>query len=175
MAMLFAGLLIHNITPGPMLIREHPDVFWGLIASMYIGNIMLLVLNLPLIRLWVAVTRVPFRFLFPVITLICVVGAYGGNNSMFDLWLMVIFGVVGYVLRKGDFEPAPLVLAYVLGSRMDQSLRQSLMISNGSFAIFAVRPISAFCLGIAAFLLLTAFTRYAKEKRGRIVLEGDRQ
>lgn len=173
MAMLFAGLLIHNITPGPMLIKDHPDVFWGLIASMYIGNIMLLLLNLPLIRLWVAVTKVPFRLLFPIIMLICAVGAYSGNNSLFDLWVMIIFGGVGYMLKKSDFEPAPLVLAFVLGSRMDQSLRQSLMISNGSFSIFIARPISAVCLGIAAFLLITACTKYAKKKRIEIVKEVD--
>jgi putative tricarboxylic transport membrane protein len=173
MAMLFAGLLIHNITPGPMLIKDYPDVFWGLIASMYIGNIMLLLLNLPLIRMWVAVTKVPFRLLFPIIMLICAVGAYSGNNSLFDLWVMIIFGGVGYMLKKSDFEPAPLVLAFVLGSRMDQSLRQSLMISNGSFSIFIARPISAVCLGIAAFLLVTACTKYAKKKRIEIVKEVD--
>jgi len=163
MAMLFAGLLIHNITPGPMLISEHPDVFWGLVTSMYIGNAMLLVLNLPLIRMWVAVTKVPFRLLFPIILLICAVGAYSSDNSLFSLWVMIIFGVVGYILKKSDFEPAPLVLAYVLGSRIDQALRQSLMISNGSFRIFATRPISAACLGVAAFLLITICTKYAKE------------
>jgi putative tricarboxylic transport membrane protein len=140
---------------------------------MYIGNIMLLLLNLPLIRLWVAVTKVPFRLLFPIIMLICAVGAYSGNNSLFDLWVMIIFGGVGYMLKKSDFEPAPLVLAFVLGSRMDQSLRQSLMISNGSFSIFIARPISAVCLGIAAFLLITACTKYAKKKRIEIVKEVD--
>jgi putative tricarboxylic transport membrane protein len=175
MAMLFAGLLIHNITPGPMLISDHPQVFWGLVTSMYIGNVMLLVLNLPLIRVWVTVTRVPFRLLFPVILLICAVGAYSSNNSVSSLWIMFISGAAGYILKKSDFEPAPLVLAYVLGSRIDQCLRQSLMISNGSFTIFATRPISAVCLGIAAFLLITICTKYAKEKRIKIVQEAEKE
>jgi len=165
MAMLFAGLLIHNITPGPLLLKDHPDVFWGVITSMYMGNIMLLVLNLPLIGMWVKITKLPFRLLFPMVILFCVIGVYSINNSIFDLWIMIIFGVFGYLMKKCNYEPAPLVLAYVLGPMVEQSLRQSLAISNGSFTIFLFRPISIVCLAIGAFLLITAIKGYSKEKR----------
>ncbi len=171
MAMLFAGLLIHNITPGPLLLRDHPDIFWGVITSMYIGNVMLLVLNLPLIGLWVQITKVPFRLMFPIIILICIVGVYTLKNSVFDIWIMIIFGVIGYVMKKCQYEPAPLALAYVLGPMLEKSMRQSLIISNGSFKIFFVRPISAICLGIAAFLLITAITGFSKKKRLEVVKE----
>jgi putative tricarboxylic transport membrane protein len=171
MAMLFAGLLIHNITPGPLLLKNHPDIFWGVITSMYIGNVMLLVLNLPLIGMWVQITKVPFRLLFPIIILICIVGVYSLENSVFDIWIMILFGVVGYVLKKCRYEPAPLVLAYVLGPMLEQALRQSLIISNGSFRIFIVRPISAVCLAVGAFLLITALTGFFKKKRLEVVQE----
>ncbi len=171
MAMLFAGLLIHNITPGPLLLKDHPDIFWGVITSMYIGNVMLLVLNLPLISLWVQITKVPFRLMFPIIILICIVGVYTLRNSVFDIWIMIIFGVIGYVMKKCQYEPAPLALAYVLGPMLEKSMRQSLIISNGSFKIFFVRPISAVCLGIAFFLLITAITGLSKKKRLEVVTE----
>ncbi len=171
MAMLFAGLLIHNITPGPLLLKNHPDIFWGVITSMYIGNVMLLVLNLPLIGLWVQITKVLFRLMFPIIILICIVGVYTLRNSVFDIWIMIIFGVIGYVMKKCQYEPAPLALAYVLGPMLEKSMRQSLIISNGSFKIFFVRPISAICLGIAAFLLITAITGISKKKRLEVVKE----
>ena len=171
MAMLFAGLLIHNITPGPLLLKNRPDIFWGIITSMYIGNAMLLVLNLPLIGMWVQITKIPFRWLFPMIIIICIVGVYSINSSTFDLWVMIIFGAVGYILKKCEYEPAPLVLAYVLGPMMEQALRQSLIISNGSFKIFMVRPISAGSLAVALFLLVTAFTGFSKKKRLEVVKE----
>ena len=165
MAMLFAGLLIHNITPGPLLLKEHPDIFWGVITSMYIGNVMLLVLNLPLIGMWVQVTKIPFRFLFPIIILFCVVGVYSINNSIFDIWIMIIFGVIGYIMKKCDYEPAPLVLAYVLGPMLEQAMRQSLIMSNGSFTIFVIRPIAVSCLVVATFLLVLSGMRYKKGKQ----------
>jgi putative tricarboxylic transport membrane protein len=169
MAMLFAGLLIHNITPGPLLLKNHPDIFWGVITSMYIGNVMLLVLNLPLIGMWIQITKVPFRLLFPIIILICIVGVYNINHMVFDIWIMIISGVVGYILRKCQYEPAPLVLAYVLGPMLEHSMRQSLIISNGSFKIFLLRPISVVCLVVAAFLLITAFTGFFRKKRLEVV------
>ena len=171
MAMLFAGLLIHNITPGPLLLKDHPDIFWGVITSMYIGNVMLLILNLPLIGMWVQITKVPFRLLFPIIIVVCIVGVYSLKNTTFDLWIMVIFGAVGYVLRKSGYEPAPLVLAYVLGPLMEQALRQSLIMSDGTFKIFIVRPFSAVSLGVAVFLLITAFLGFSKKKRLVVVQE----
>ena len=171
MAMLFAGLLIHNITPGPLLLKDHPDIFWGVITSMYIGNVMLLVLNLPLISMWVQLTKIPFRLLFPMIILICIIGVYSINNSIFDLWIMIVFGIVGYVMKKCEYEPAPLVLAYVLGPMLEQAMRQSLIMSNGSFTIFVFRPISGVSLLVALFLLVTAFTGVGKKKRLEVIKE----
>jgi putative tricarboxylic transport membrane protein len=171
MAMLFAGLLVHNITPGPLLLRDHPQVFWGVICSMYIGNVMLLILNLPLIGMWVQVTKIPFRFLFPLIILICTIGVFSVNNSRFDLWVMLIFGVIGYVLKKSGYEFPPLVLAYVLTPLMEQSLRQSLIMSGGSFMIFFGRPIPCICLGLAVLLLASASMTRFKKKREILVEE----
>jgi putative tricarboxylic transport membrane protein len=171
MAMLFAGLLVHNITPGPLLIKDHPDVFWGVICSMYIGNIMLLVLNLPLIGMWVQITKIPFRILFPLIIIICTIGVYSVNNSIFDLWLMVIFGVIGYILKKCEYEFPPFVLAYVLTPLLEQSLRQSLIISGGRFSIFLLRPIPCICLATAALLLISASVSRLKKKRLMLVEE----
>lgn len=164
MAMLFSGLLIHGLQPGPLLIKESPDLFWGVIASMYIGNVMLLVLNLPLIGMWVQLLKVPFRFLFPMIILFCIVGVYSVSNSLLDVGLMILFGVFGYLMRKFDYEPAPLVLAYVLGPMLEQAMRQSLRMSNGSFTIFFSRPISVTCLAFCLFLLVVSFGQIRKKR-----------
>jgi len=169
MAMLFAGLLIHNVTPGPLLLKDHPDVFWGVVTSMYTGNVLLLILNLPLIGMWVQITKIPFRLLFPLIILFCVIGVYSISNSVFDVWIMIVFGVIGYFMRKCDYEPAPLTLAYVLGPMLEQALRQSLIMSNGSPVIFISRPISCICLAVAIFLLITAITAFAGRKRLEMV------
>jgi putative tricarboxylic transport membrane protein len=139
---------------------------------MYTGNVLLLVLNLPLIGMWVQITKLPYRLLFPLIILFCVIGVYSINNAVFDIWIMLIFGAIGYFMKKCDYEPAPLTLAYVLGPMMEQALRQSLIISNGSFSIFFFRPISAIALVVAVFLLVTAFTGFAKQKRLQVV-EGE--
>ncbi len=152
MAMLLGALLIHGLQPGPMLMKDHPDLFWGVVTSMYVGNGMLLLLNLPLIGLWVQVLKVPYRILFPLIILFCLIGAYSINYSITDVLIMIVFGVVGYLMKKFDYEGAPLVLAYVLGPMLEMSLRQSLTMSNGSFLIFISRPISA--VGILASILL---------------------
>jgi TctA family transporter len=153
-ATMMVALLIHGVKPGPLLIEQHPDVFWGLVASMYIGNTMLLILNLPLVGLFVNLLRVPYHFLFPAILLICFVGVYSVNLSGTDLWVMAIFGVVGYLLRKLAFDPSPIVLAMVLGPTMEQALRQALIMSKGEFGIFLSRPIAAGMLGAAILLLL---------------------
>ncbi len=156
LSILFGAFLIHGITPGPFLIKNHPDVFWGVLSSMYVGNAMLLVLNLPLIPMWVQVLRIPNKYLYPLILLFCLIGAYSMNNSVFDVFVMIIFGVVGYLFRKFEYEGAPLVLAFVLGPLLDMNLRQALLISEGSFADFFTRPISAVTLGIAILLLATS-------------------
>jgi len=164
MAMLFSALVIHGVQPGPLLLRDHPDLFWGVIASMYVGNMFLLVLNLPMIGIWVQVLRVPYRILFPLILLFCLIGTYAVNNSTFELLIMILFGVLGYLLRKLGYESAPLVLAVVLGPMLEQNLRQSLLLSRGSFMIFVDRPVSAVALGIAFVLLISSTLPALKRK-----------
>ena len=157
MAMLLGALMIHGVTPGPLLMVQHPEIFLGLVASMYVGNAMLLLLNLPLIGVWVKLLKIPYSFLFPLIIFFCLTGAYSINNSSTDVVIMLIFGVVGYVMRKVGLELAPLVLALVIGPLMENALRLSLIKSNGSFSIFLTRPISAVCIIIAVALLAISF------------------
>ena len=154
MALLLAALLIHGISPGPMLMGQYPDLFWGFITSMYLGNIMLLVLNLPLIPVWVKLLKVPYPILFPFIFLFCLVGVYTVNNNIFDIYLMILFGVFGYLARKLDFEAAPFILAVILGPMLEKSLRQSLIMAKGDFSIFITRPISGALLLVAIVLLV---------------------
>jgi len=173
MGMLLGALMIHNIIPGPMMINEHPGLFWGVIASMYVGNVMLLVLNLPLIGLWVKLLRVPYSILFPMILFICLLGGYVINNSVVDLYLMLFFGVAGYLMRKFDYEPAPLVLAYVLSTLLESALRQSLILSGGSMTIFVVRPISAGCLILALILLVSSILPRIRDRRRMLVEQAE--
>ena len=135
-AVLLAALLINKVAPGPQLVSEHPQVFWGFIASMYVGNLMLLALNLPLVGLFVRVLQIPYAYLYPLIIMFCIVGVYLLNNSIVDVWIMLIMGVVGYLLRKFDFDPAPLVLGLVIAPILELSLRQSLVMSGGNWTIF---------------------------------------
>jgi putative tricarboxylic transport membrane protein len=167
-ALLFAALMIHGVRPGPLLISEHPEIFWGIVASMYIGNVLLLVLNLPLIGIWVKVLKIPYRIIFPLILLFCIIGAYAINLSVLDLKLMLGFGILGYLMRKFDYDPAPLVLAFILGPMMEVSMRQALLLSQGSFSIFFTRPISVACLVIAALLLLTSLIPFLKQRRKKL-------
>jgi putative tricarboxylic transport membrane protein len=167
-ALLLGALMIHGLQPGPLLLTQHPEIFWGTVASMYIGNVMLLVLNLPLIGLWVKLLKVPYRILFPLILLFCLIGAYSENNNPADLLVMLFFGVAGYLLRKYGYSLAPMVLAFGLGQRMEQTLRQSLLMSDGSFLIFFTRPISAVAMGLAFFLLASSLLPAFKKKRKEI-------
>jgi len=154
MAILLGALMIHGLQPGPLLMTRAPDIFWGTIVSMYIGNGMLLVLNLPLIPLWVMVLRVPYYLLYPMILLFCLIGSYSIGNNTGDVIIMLIFGIVGYLMRKFRYDAAPMVLALVLGGELETSLRQSLMLSRGDFSIFVSRPISLGFLIIAILLLI---------------------
>jgi putative tricarboxylic transport membrane protein len=165
MAMLLGALVIHGVQPGPMLLQNHPDLFWGVVTSMYVGNAMLLVLNLPLIGLWVQVLKVPYRILFPMILLFCMIGAYSINYSVLDVLMMIIFGVLGYLMKKFEYEGAPLVLAYVLGPMMEMALRQSLTMSNGSFTIFFIRPISAVGIGASILFIISSLLPWVGKKR----------
>jgi len=164
-AMIFAALMIQGITPGPFLVTEHADVFWGVIASMYVGNVMLLVLNLPLVGLWVQMLRIPYGILAPVIVLFCTVGIYSVHNEMFDVYSMLFFSAVGYLMRKLDFDPAPLPLAFVLGPMVERSLRQSLLISGGDLTVFITRPISGTLIVLLVLLILGQIIVFMRKGR----------
>jgi putative tricarboxylic transport membrane protein len=153
MALLLGALLSYGVQVGPLFITQHSDIFWGVIASMFIGNIMLLVLNLPLIGLWVKILRVPYVLLFPLILLFCAIGAYSLNNSFHEVIIMILFGVMGYFMKKFDYEAAPLIMAMILIPMMENNLRQSLLLSHGSFGIFFTRPISLVLILFALCLL----------------------
>ena len=154
MAILLGALMIHGLQPGPLLMTRAPDLFWGVITSMYIGNAMLLVLNLPLIGIWIRLLRVPYTLMFPFILLFCLIGSYSVSNNVGDGLVMWVFGILGYLVKKFDYEAAPLILALVIGPMMEEALRQSLILSAGSFAIFIERPISAGFIFAAALLLI---------------------
>ncbi len=171
MAILLGALIIHGIQPGPFLIKEHPDLFWGVVTSMYIGNSMLLILNLPLIGLWVRALRIPYSILFPLILLFCLIGSYSLKNSLGDVFVMIIFGILGYLMRKYKYDTPPLVLAFVLGPIMEASLRRSLLLSNGSPFIFFQRPISAGLLLVTFLMLLSSIIPTLKKRREKIVVE----
>src|SRR5205809_4869284 len=142
-AVLMAALMVHGVPPGPSLVNDHPDVFWGFVASMYVGNIMLLALNLPLVGIFVHLLRIPYAYLYPLIFMFCVIGVYEVAHSIVDVWIMLIMGVVGYALKKFSFDPAPLVLGLVIAPIFEMSLRQSLIMSDGNWTIFVTRPIAA--------------------------------
>lgn len=167
-AVLIGALMIHGVPAGPALINEHPQVFWGFVASMYVGNLMLLLLNLPLVGLFVSVLRIPYAYLYPLIIMFCIIGVYEVNHSIVDVWIMLIMGVLGYALKKFGFDPAPLVLGLVIAPVFEQSLRQSLIMSNGDYFIFLQRPISVGLLVVCAILLsLSAMSFFAKQRDWR--------
>jgi putative tricarboxylic transport membrane protein len=173
MAMLFGALLIHGMQPGPLLIKEHPELFWGVVSSMYIGNVMLLILNLPLIPIWVQVLKIPYRILFPLIILFCIIGAYSLNNSIFDVFVMFIFGIVGYLFRKFGYEGAPLLLAFILGPMLELNLRQALLVSRGNILVFFTRPISAVALILVIILFTTSLISFFIKGKGQKVSSRD--
>ena len=164
MALLLGALILHGVTPGPLLMTQHPDIFWGVIASMYLGNIMLLVLNLPLIGLWVQLLRIPYPYLMPLIIIFCILGAYSVANSMADVFFMLLFGIVGYIMKKLKFVSPPLVLAFVLGPLVEYYFKSSLMFSRGSFTVFFTRPISLVCLTITAAIFAWSIISGLRQK-----------
>ncbi len=170
MALLLGALIIHGVTPGPLLLSQHPELFWGLVASMYVGNVLLLVLNLPMIGMWVQLLKVPYWILFPIIVLFCIMGSYSMNNSSTDVAIMLVFGVIGYFMKKIPLEAPPMVLALVLGPIMETTLRQSLIKSQGSFTIFFTRPISAVCLAIAIALMIMPLLPWFRRRRPGVKL-----
>ncbi|CAN5541022.1 tripartite tricarboxylate transporter permease [soil metagenome] len=166
MALMLGAFMLHGITPGPTLLTQKPDMFWGLIVSMFVGNVMLLVLNVPMIGLFAKVARMRVTYLVPVITVACMVGAYGVNNNPVDILVMLGFGVFGYYAEKFGFSPAPLTLAFVLGPLMEMSLRQSLILSGGEFGIFVSRPISGVLLGFTVLMVIVPIARHLLGRRG---------
>jgi putative tricarboxylic transport membrane protein len=173
-AVLMAALLIHGVPPGPTLVNDHPQVFWGFVASMYVGNLMLLALNLPLVGIFVNLLRIPYAYLYPLIIMFCVIGVYEVNHSVVDVWIMLIMGVIGYGLKKFAFDPAPLVLGLVIAPIFEMSLRQALIMSDGAWLIFVQRPVAAALLAIsAALLVLSAVTYLARRRDWRAKLAAE--
>ena len=171
MALMVGAMTIHNIQPGPQVMTSNPELFWGLIASMWIGNLMLVILNLPLIGIWIKLLSVPYRWLFPSIVLFCAIGVYSTNNNTFDIWMVAIFGVIGYLFIKLGAEPAPLLLGFILGPMMEEYLRRALLLSRGDWSVFVTRPLSASLLVAAALLLAVVLMPSVKAKREEAFVE----
>jgi TctA family transporter len=165
MALMIGAMMIQGIAPGPQVMSERPQLFWGMIASMWVGNLMLVVLNLPLIGMWVKLLTVPYRMLYPAILLFCGIGVYSVNNSPFDIYMMSIFGIFGIVCVKLACEPAPLILGFILGPMMEENLRRAMLLSRGDPSVFVTKPISAVLLGIALVLLVIVMAPAVKKKR----------
>ena len=171
MALMVGAMTIHGIIPGPQVMTKNPELFWGMVASMWIGNLMLLVINLPLVGLWVKLLTVPYRLMFPAILIFCCIGIYSINNNPSDVLATAIFGLVGYALIKLGFEPAPMLLGFVLGKLMEEKLRQALILSRGSFMTFVERPISAGLLIIAIVMLVLALLPSVQKGRDEVFTE----
>ena len=171
MALMVGAMTIHNIQPGPQVMTSNPELFWGLIASMWIGNLMLVVLNLPLIGIWIKLLTVPYKWLFPAIVLFCAIGVYSTNNNSFDIWMVALFGLIGYGFIKLGCEPAPLLLGLILGPMMEEYLRRALLISRGDWSVFVTRPLSASLLVVAAILLAVVLMPSVKKKREEAFVE----
>ena len=171
MALMVGAMTIHNIQPGPQVMTSNPELFWGLIASMWIGNAMLIILNLPLIGLWIKLLTIPYKWLFPAIVLFCAIGVYSENNNSFEIWIVAIFGVVGYLFHKLRCEPAPLLLGRILGPMMEENLRRALLLSRGDWGVFVTRPQSAGLLLVALLLLVIVLLPSVKAKREEAFVE----
>lgn len=167
MALLIGAFMIHGVSPGPMIIQNNPEIFWGIVISMYVGNIFLIILNVPLIGVFVKLLKVPRTILDPSIIIICFLGAFTINNNPFDLILVAILGLIGYAMRKLDYDPAPLVLAYVLAPILERTLRQSLLISDGDPSIFFVRPVSRVLVIVTLLSLISPLARKLVLRLGR--------
>jgi putative tricarboxylic transport membrane protein len=171
MALMVGAMTIHGIVPGPQVMTKQPELFWGMIASMWIGNLMLIIINLPLVGVWVSLLRVPYRLLYPSIIVFCCIGIYSINNSSTDVVIAALFGILGYWLVKHDFEPAPLVLAFVLGPLMEENLRRAMLIARGDATVFLTRPISAGLMIVSAILLLLALLPMIRKRRDEVFVE----
>jgi TctA family transporter len=171
MALMVGAMTIHNIQPGPQVMTSNPTLFWGLIVSMWIGNLMLIVLNLPLIGVWIKFLTIPYRWLFPAIVLFCAIGVYSTNNNTWDIWMVAAFGVIGYAFIKLGCEPAPLLLGFILGPMMEENLRRALLLSRGDWSVFVTRGLSASLLAAAAVLIVIVLLPAVKSKREEAFVE----
>jgi TctA family transporter len=171
MALMVGAMTIHNIQPGPQVMTSNPELFWGLIASMWIGNAMLVILNLPLIGIWIKLLSIPYRLLFPAIVMFCAIGVYTTNNNVWDIWMVALFGVIGYIFVKLGTEPAPLLLGFILGPMMEENLRRTLLLSRGDWSVFVTRPISAGLLAVCVLLLVIVLLPSVKNKREEAFVE----
>ena len=167
MALILGALLIQGIQPGPQLITEHPDIFWGLIASFWVGNVLLMVLNVPLIGVWVKLLQVPYRYLFPSALFFIAVGVFSTQNSLFQIWEVLAFGVIGAVLMTLEFSVAPILLGFVLGPMVEENFRRALLLSRGDLMVFVQRPISAWFIGASALLILLQVWAFLRRGKAR--------
>lgn len=165
MALMMAAFIIKGIQPGPNMIPEHPDLFWGLVASMWVGNCFLLFLNVPLVRYWLSVFKIPYRVLFPAILFFCCIGTFSVNNNIEDIYITAFFGVLGYVFMRLDLDPAPLMLGFILGPMLEENLRRALLLSHGSFSVFVTRPISGAFIGVVTLLIVWQVTSFFARRR----------
>jgi putative tricarboxylic transport membrane protein len=165
MALMVGAMTIKGIQPGPQVMTSNPELFWGLIASMWVGNAMLVILNLPLIGIWIKLLTVPYRFLYPAIMAFCCIGLYTLNNNNFDVFMAAGFGIVGYAFFKLGCEPAPLLLGFILGPMMEENLRRALLLSRGDWTAFLTRPLSAGLLAAAALMIIIVSLPSIKNKR----------
>lgn len=168
MALMLSALMIHGINPGPGLMRDHPDLFWGLIASFWVGNVLLLILNIPLIGLWIRILQIPQQHLFPAIMVLLCIGVYSLNNNTFDLWLLMALGMAGYVARLLEFEPAPMLIGFVLGPMMEENFRRAMIVARGDLAYFLDRPYALAMLGCAALLLIWSVANAVRRRPGPV-------
>jgi TctA family transporter len=171
MALMVGALIIQGIQPGPRMVEAQPDLFWGLIASMWVGNLMLLVINLPMIGMWVKLLQVPYKFMYPAILTFCGIGVYSLNNNVFDIYQMLFFGIFGYLCSKLRMEPAPLLIGFVLGPMMEEHLRRAMLLSRGDWGVFFERPISATLLGIGFIALATMLLPNIRKKKDSALQE----
>jgi putative tricarboxylic transport membrane protein len=167
LAVLMGAFTIHGLTPGPFLFKEHPDIVWGLIASLFVGNVMLIVLNLPMVGLWARLLKIRYQFLYPGILLFCILGAYSVSQSVFDVGILIAFGILGYIFHKIDWPLAPAILALILGPMAEKALRTSLEMSAGDLSILVTRPVAALLLAIAALVLLVPGVRLLGKRAGK--------
>jgi putative tricarboxylic transport membrane protein len=165
------AMTIHGIVPGPQVMTKQPELFWGMIASMWVGNLMLVVINLPMVGIWVRLLRIPYRHLYPAIMIFCCIGVYSLNNSPFDVVVTATFGLLGYWFIKHDLEPAPLLLGFVLGPLMEENLRRAMLIARGDPTVFMTRPISATLISIAVLLVVLAGLPMIRKRREEVFVE----